>query len=792
MLAACLIILAAQAQTQGQVTGVVRDAADRSVLPGVSVSYGNAAYATTDDSGRFVLALPTGMDNIKFRFIGYADLARSVTVPTGGSVVLEVELQRAVSQLDMVVVSAGKFEQRVGEVSQSLSVLPASIIREKNTTDLSAALDQVPGVVIMDDDPQIRAGSGFSYGAGSRVMMLVDGLPILSGDIGRPNWTFLPVEDIEQVEVIKGASSVLYGSGALSGVINVRTAWPGAEPKTRATIFGGVYGTPGNADSKWWGPSPPLTTGASFFHGQRFKNFDLNIGGNFFGDQGYIGPERVPADTITQDPYRLGNGGYDHRTRFNFATRWRNQKLKGLNYGLNGNVMKSHTTSVLLWDNLDKGLYRPLPGTLTNTVGTQFYLDPFVNYTGPNGTRHSLKGRWYHQDFQNDNDQSNANDMLYGEYQLQQKFELCGPTTVTIGVAGQQVSSHALLYSGDPNGDGENTAENLAGYLQVDKKLFERLMLSAGVRYEHFKVNTDEQAEPVFRAGATCQLFTGTFLRASYGQGFRFPTIGERFILTSVGSLHIYPNQALQPETSVNIEGGIKQGFKFGGVTGYLDAVVFRQDFDQYVEFTFGQWGADRSAANLLGFGFKSVNTGGARITGSEFEVAGKGRLGAVELHMLLGYTHTLPVSTTPNEAYAQNTTTTGSVVDISYASTSSDTADHILKFRVRDLFRSDIGATWKRLSGGISFRYNSNVRNIDQAFITFEQAGLLGDIGIEKWMAEHTTGDWITDVRIGFALTPALKASFIVNNLSNEVYAIRPMAIEAPRCYQIQLAFEL
>src|SRR5690606_27773616 len=140
---------------------------------------------------------------------------------------------------------------------------------------------------------------------------------------------------------------------------------------------------------------------------------------------------------------------------------------------------------------------------------------------------------------------------------------------------------------------------------------------------------------------------------------------------------------------------------------------------DRYVEFTFGQWGADRSFANLLGFGFKSVNTGGARITGTEIEMAGKGKLGAVELQFLLGYTHALPVSTTPDEAYASSVTTTGVVEEVSYTSTSSYTENDILKFRVEDLFRSDLGATWKRLSGGISFRYNSHVRNIDEAFIT-------------------------------------------------------------------------
>jgi outer membrane receptor protein involved in Fe transport len=139
-----------------------------------------------------------------------------------------------------------------------------------------------------------------------------------------------------------------------------------------------------------------------------------------------------------------------------------------------------------------------------------------------------------------------------------------------------------------------------------------------------------------------------------------------------LGALHIYPNPELAPETSVNMEGGIKQGFKFGGVTGYVDVVAFRQDFNRYVEFTFGQWGADRSIANFLGFGFKSINTGGARITGGELEVAGKGKLGNVELTLLMGYTHTLPVSTTPNEAYAFSHTTANTDEPVSYANTAA------------------------------------------------------------------------------------------------------------------------
>ena len=106
------------------------------------------------------------------------------------------------------------------------------------------------------------------------------------------------------------------------------------------------------------------------------------------------------------------------------------------------------------------------------------------------------------------------------------------------------------------------------------------------------------------------RIFKATYLRASYGQGFRFPTIGERYIRTSVGQLHIYPNEELEPEFSVNVEGGIKQGFsRWAPSRVTLDAVVFQQDFDRFVEFTFSQW-VPGTLDNLFGLGFKSREHG--------------------------------------------------------------------------------------------------------------------------------------------------------------------------------------
>jgi iron complex outermembrane receptor protein len=145
---------------------------------------------------------------------------------------INIDLNQEMRELKTFVTTAGKYEQNIEELTVSMEVLRPNIIENKNTTSIDDALQQVPGVTIVDGEPQIRSGSGYSFGAGSRVMILMDDLPILSGDAGRPSWGFLPVENIEQVEVIKGASSVMYGSAALSGVINLRTAYPRDTPQT--------------------------------------------------------------------------------------------------------------------------------------------------------------------------------------------------------------------------------------------------------------------------------------------------------------------------------------------------------------------------------------------------------------------------------------------------------------------------------------------------------------------------------------------------------------------------------
>ena len=115
------------------------------------------------------------------------------------------------NQLDDVVISASKYEQKLGDVPVSMAVIKPALIENKATRDAQAIVEQVPGVQINENQVSIRGGSGWSYGAGSRVMVMVDGMPMLAGDANDIKWSAIPLENISQIEILKGASSVLYG-----------------------------------------------------------------------------------------------------------------------------------------------------------------------------------------------------------------------------------------------------------------------------------------------------------------------------------------------------------------------------------------------------------------------------------------------------------------------------------------------------------------------------------------------------------------------------------------------------
>lgn len=719
---------------------------------GVIIAVDSLKTGTASDShGRYTLTVPAGTHTVRFSAAGMQEQKQIVTLSAGEEKTLSVTL-RSVSDIpeiktvntQTVVVSAGKFEQNIEDVPVSMAVIKPAFIEHTNQTSLDVAVEQVPGVTVIDGQANIRGGSGFSYGAGSRVMVLVDDIPVLAGDANDVKWSFIPVENVGQVEVIKGASSALYGSSALNGIINLRTNIPSDKPETKITAYTGFYDTPENADMKWW-DKPRMISGANFAHLRKIRQFDLALGGHYFNDAGYR------------------QGDTEERIRGNINLRYHFKKVTGLTAGIAVNAQYANGGNFLLWQNDTAGAYLPLGGTdpgkgatLSYYKTTRVTFDPSVTYVRAK-TSHRFRGRYFLTDNKNNTEQESRAENTYAEYLFQAHINAVFNLSAGVNLITNKVTGD--LY-------GKQSSDDIAGFLQADGswKIF---TYSAGYRAEKATISDDKlDAEQLFRAGLSAKILKATWLRTSYGQGFRFPSIAEKFVKTQVGNIVIYPNDSLQTERGWTFEAGIRQGFRIGKWHAMLDVSYFINEYDNMMEFTFGSYG-NPFVDPLFGLGFKSVNIGNTKITGEELSVAGEGLIGKVHQSISAGVTFIDPKQ---RDYDAKEDTVT------------SSSHINVLKYRYRTTWKIDEETSWKRYYLGFSARYYSFMENIDKAFqITIP--------GVQHYRSTHEHGDWIFDARFGVHVTGYLDVSLIAKNVTNHEWSGRPADMQPPRTWTIQAA---
>jgi outer membrane receptor protein involved in Fe transport len=779
-------------QEQGTFRGTVKDKLTNEPLVGASIvlkldhSIGTAA----DAKGEFSISLKAGSYVFEISFTGMKSDSVSFHIEPGQVIERNIFLLPFVSQLQGVEIKAGKFDRPIEQQTVSMEIIKPDLIEAKNTQNIQTILDYTPGLNILDNEPQIRGGSGFTFGVGSKVAVLVDDMPMLSGDAGRPYWDFIPVENIEQIEVIKGASSVLSGTSALSGAIHIRTAMPGDVPETKITTFTGAYSSPKDKSQKWW-HDYPYVTGANFLHLRKVDNFDFVLGGNLYFDHGYIGapkPGPLVIDSISNFP---DSKMQTQRGRVNFTFRQRSVKIQGLNYGFNGNFMLQHTPMVLAWLDDTTNFYRAYPGAVF--LQDQFIgnLDPFFNYYSKVGFKHSFKARVLYNNTHQSNHQNIKSTFVFGDYNFRRQYEFLQGLEFIGGVSGQYSVSNADMYKG--GGNDINRFYNLSGYTQFENTLFKTLTLSVGLRLEYYNMNgTETDLKPIFRAGMNLKISKETYLRLSYGQGYRFPTIAERYISTNVGSFGVFDNPDLKPEKSWNAEIGVKQGFKFFNYFGYLDIALFQQEYYNTVEYLFGFW--DSTYSTIGGAGFKFLNTGHSRINGVDISVSGAAQLAdKVTLRTILGYNYIMPKTLDPDFVYA--TDIRGN--EYSYITTSIDTTNHILKYRFLQTFKGDIELDAFSFSLGFSAKYFSKIQNLDKAIADFEATTLAAGGSIQpilymNYFYTHNHGIWIFDVRASYKINKHHEVSLISNNFLNESYSLRPLKAEPMRTIMLQYILKI
>ena len=457
------------------------------------------------------------------------------------------------------------------------------------------------------------------------------------------------------------------------------------------------------------------------------------------------------------DSYAFEN--YDKHRRFTTKLRYRpNRKWE---FGLQANINDGGGQSFFFWKDAEAGAYQGDSSNYSTSDFTRFFIDPYVRFYTETGDRHEVKARVFDVTNRNNANRSNESTVYYGEYQYLNRMPAWN-AVMTAGIVGIHTDVSAALY-----GDTAFSSDNLAAYFQFEKRVADKLTISAGMRFENNRLHgptrvgsqkipegTLTESKPVFRLGANFQLAEGTFLRASWGQGYRYPTIAERYISTTFGSTLISPNVNLNSETGWSGEVGVKQGFEKGGFQGLADLAFYWSEYQDMMEFVF---------TGLIE-GFQSQNVGDTRIRGIDASLSGSGKLLGLNTSLLAGYTYIDPVfkNFTERDSLASS-------VDF-----------NILKYRSKHQFKVDIQSGGEKFNVGLSVLRTSEMIAIDAIFALFVP-------GLDEFRAAHK-GYTLVNLRTSYDINKNWSATLLVKNLFNSEYSVRPGLLEAPRNLTLRL----
>ncbi|TNF31893.1 MAG: TonB-dependent receptor [Bacteroidetes bacterium] len=753
------------------VSGVVTDRSNGERLIGVNIYNQDNVGVSTDIDGKYSLSLKEGVHTITFKFIGYETIAKQVTLKPGENMQLDLKLSVESTTLDLVVVTGSQFEKKVSDEMVTVDVVKNYLVENTAAPDLKGAVGKVPGVTILDGQASIRGGGGYSYGVGSRVQLVIDDVPLLTGDLKDIQWSAIPMETTEQIEVVKGSSSVLYGSGAMNGVIHVRTGWASEKPETHFRIYQGLYTNPKVEEARWWDKSSsPILTGAFFSHRQKVKNVDIVVGAHASSDLTYL------------------QRGHRQAVRGNWKTRVKCDKVKGLSYGLNGSIQYQQSGRFTLWANNTDGAYRPLDGTSSTDKYMFVNVDPWIQYSGEKVGLHALRARYYRVERRDDSwEDPSASNVMFFDYRFQNEFKY--GIRLTTGIQYQYIWSYSILYPEQ----GNIISHNPAAFAQIEKTFIDRISILLGLRHETYKIpglvteyTTTQLGNAklpfIFRMGSNFRVAKKTNIRASFGQAYRFPSIGEKYIDASLGPLKILPNDQLRSESGWSAELAVKQGFRVSSWHSYVDFALFWTEFRDMVEYQFGIFDGGGNEPIL---GFKPFNVSKARVAGVEFGLTGDGNIGPIPVRVFLGYTFNYPAdlqadTTQENvQVYIQNFFTSISNSD------SLTATESILKYRITNVFKADIEFDLWKFTVGYSCEYNSYINRIDAEFETFLP-------GFSDYRQLNDKGIWRMDARLMFNISKHSQVGLIAKNFLNEFYSVRPGIMEAPRSFTLQYSLKI
>ncbi len=727
----------------GEVRGVVTDL-DGKPLPSVNIILlGTTIGSATDANGEFLIQrVPIGSYRARASMLGYERQSLDIVVQAGETSILYFELRAISLTSGELVVTASRRSQLLGSVPVTLNTLEGSSIDSRNILTLDDALRVTPGVQLAGNQVNIRGSSGFSYGVGSRVLLLVDGVPLLGPDTGDIRFDGLPMAQVDRIEVVKGPGSALYGSGALGGVVNLITRGFPQEPQTSIRVYGGAYQPFSHEQWKLsWDEADQYRPmgGLVLSHAaQVSETFGFWVNGLYRQDTGYL---KQSTDQGAELHAKLG-WKFKQGNRLEVLTGFKRYKRDNFLYwnGIN--------------DPLVPGVANLLDGSsgagTNDGLSDQLSVLPVWTHVVSEAFSYSLKGRIFGVAFRPLDDSTGAirpkvkhnRGLRYGG---EAQFNVAASQTslFTFGTSFDANAAESEFYIGVDSLMARQQPE-IGVYGQFEQQIGRQLTLTAGLRYDGYKVHREEFANKT-SPKVSLSWVPATFLsfRASYGQGFRVPSVAERFI-SNREFFPVESNLALMPEESEGYEVGLHLNVGLGKRAAMeFDVAGFQNEYDGLIEAVF--------VPTLGAFQFQNLTE--ARIRGIETSL----QVGTINNRQKMSVSYTLLDAR-----------------DLKL--------DKPLNQRSRHLV---IASANSYLVGpmfvGADYRYASKSEAIDS------------DLGRFVKSASARVPVGVLDMRIGFDKDAGMgragyRLAFIVKNVTDQYYTERPAFLAPPRHGMLQL----
>jgi vitamin B12 transporter len=468
---------------------------------------------------------------------------------------------------DAIVVTASGFEQPAQEVGQAISVIDGDTLSRLQIISISDALVVVPGVRVAKAGAVGQQASVFIRGANSsQTLVLIDGVRI--NDASAPNGQFdfgsLLTGNINRVEVLRGPNSVIWGSQALGGVINISNALPSDD--AIAVTARGEYG---------YHDTALLNANIS----ARAGKVSGSVGGGYFRTDGISaisgGTEKDGyrnasanarlkidlSDAITIDLrgyYNDADGAYDDSGP-NSPPEFRNKQFLGY-AGLNASLLGGKFVNRLSYSrtDIDRDGTHPNPASFSNF---------------------SAKA-------------------LIDRFEYQGRLDLIEAATLIFGAEHERTKAETFFPAGGGTAPDEGSSKVTSAYAQAIVRPLAGLTVTGGVRHDDF---TNYGTATTFGANFVYTPNGGkTLFRGTYAEGFRAPTLVE--------AIFPFGNPDLKPETAQSFDLGVEQKALDGRLVA--GATWFQRTSDNLIEFSF--------------VSFQSENIARARSRGVELTLAAK------------------------------------------------------------------------------------------------------------------------------------------------------------------------